>query len=86
MALVHLLAATGDEVGTLVVVGHEPVLSGAAAALAGPGSDPGALAAARLGLGTAQVAVLTLHDGWRGLAAGSCRLLAVGPRLSPGGR
>ncbi len=76
-ALVHLVAGLPEEVTSLLVVGHEPVLSGAAAALAGQGSDPAAVAGARAGLPTGAAAVLELDGPWDTLAAGSARLVAL---------
>ena len=74
--LVHLLAATADPVRSLVVVGHEPVVSATAVALAGPGSDGAALAAVRAGARTGSATVLELPGGWGSLTAGSCALVA----------
>jgi phosphohistidine phosphatase len=74
LALVEVLAALPEQVGTVLVVGHEPVLSGAALALAGPTSDGAALARVRAGLGTGSVAVLQQHGAWSELQADSCVL------------
>jgi phosphohistidine phosphatase len=75
-ALVHRLAAAGDDVRSLVVVGHEPVVSAAAAALAGEGSDGPALARVRAGAATGSASVLELAGAWGDLALGRCRLVA----------
>ncbi len=76
-ALVHLLAATPDRVRTLVVVGHEPVVSATALALAGEGSEEAALARVRVGAGTGSATVLAVDGGWAGLELGACRLLST---------
>lgn len=75
-ALVHRLAAAGDDVAALVVVGHEPVVGATAAALAGEGSDGAALARVRAGAATGSASVLELDGAWGDLALGRCRLVA----------
>jgi phosphohistidine phosphatase len=77
--LVHLLAGTPDPVRSLLVVGHEPVVSATAVALAGPGSDGAVLASVRAGARTAQAVVLVLDGAWADLAHGSCRLVRLSP-------
>lgn len=78
-SVVNLLAETSDDVRTLLVVGHEPVMSATAGALAGPGSDGALLAAVRAHLPTAGVAVLKLDGEWPELEAGVCRLVGLRP-------
>lgn len=77
--LVALVAGTPDAVRSLLVVGHEPVVSTAAAALAGQGSDGAALARVRAGVRPGQAVVLQLDGGWHDLAGGTCRLVALSP-------
>jgi len=74
--LVHLVAGTPDEVASLLLVGHEPVVSGAAGALAGGGSDGVLLARVRAGVSTGDAVVLELDGPWSGLQLGSARLVA----------
>ncbi|MGQ7296012.1 SixA phosphatase family protein [Quadrisphaera sp. KR29] len=74
-ALVHLVAATPEEVGVLLLVGHEPVLSGAASALAGEGSDGQLVAQVRAGVGTGSAVVLALDGPWADLRRGAARLV-----------
>ncbi|MBC3762150.1 SixA phosphatase family protein [Quadrisphaera oryzae] len=76
-ALVHLVAGTPEEVGVLVVVGHEPVISGAASALAGDGSAGRLAAQVLAGVSTGSAVVLQLDVPWRGLQQGAARLVAL---------
>lgn len=76
-ALVHLVAATPEEVGVLVLVGHEPVVSGAASALAGDGSDGWLVAHVRAGVSTGSAVVLEVDHEWADLQQGSARLVAL---------
>lgn len=76
-ALVHLVAATPEEVGVLVLVGHEPVVSGAASALAGDGSDGRLAAQVLAGVGTGSAVVLELDVPWADLQRGAARLVAL---------
>lgn len=75
-ALVHRVAAVGGDVASLVVVGHEPVVSAAAVALAGEGSDGAALSRVRSGAATGSASVLELDGAWADLALRRCRLVA----------
>ncbi|WNM23223.1 SixA phosphatase family protein [Demequina capsici] len=68
---------TVDVDGTVVVVGHEPTSSAAAAFLAGPGSDKTALQRVAHGLPTATAAVLEFDCEWAELGPRTARLLAV---------
>ncbi len=78
--LVDLLRGVDGRVATVLVVGHEPTMSAAAATLARPGSgSERALASARAGLPTAGFAVLDVAD-WATLEPASAVLLdAVRP-------
>ena len=62
---------------TLLVVGHEPVMSGVAAVLAGGGSDSGALARVRSGVPVGAYSVLDVASSWSELRAGSAALHQV---------
>jgi phosphohistidine phosphatase len=68
--LIAVVRAAPAHARTIVVVGHEPTMSSTAVALAGPGSDPRALAALREKYPTAGLAVLTLERDWAELAPG----------------
>ncbi|WNB86817.1 histidine phosphatase family protein [Cellulomonas sp. ATA003] len=72
-----LLREVDERVRTVLVVGHEPTMSAAAAALAGPSSDTAAVARVRAGVPTATYAVLELDGPWDGLAPGTLDLRAV---------
>ncbi|MBT0995289.1 histidine phosphatase family protein [Cellulomonas sp. DKR-3] len=76
-SLIALLATAPDEVGTLVVVGHEPTMSHAAATIAGPGSDEGAVARVQVGVPTASWSWLELDGPWAGVAPRTGRLLRL---------
>jgi phosphohistidine phosphatase len=65
---------TPSGVSALVVVGHEPAMSGVVAALAGPPSHPDLLAAARAGFPTSGIAVLGIIGDWAELACGTAVL------------
>lgn len=66
----------GDDPATLLVVGHEPVMSSLALALAVDGieSEVGAQVADRFP--TSSVAVLRIETSWAGLELGSAQLVA----------
>lgn len=74
LALVHEVP---DDVATLLVVGHEPVMSSLAAYLAGPESDRALLQSVQLGVGTATRCVLEVPGGWAALGRAGARLVAV---------
>ena len=73
LALVREVLA---DVRTLVVVGHEPVQSTVAQALAGPSSLPQALTALAAGFSTSAVAVLEVPGPWDALQPHDGRLTA----------
>lgn len=77
--LLGLLRGVDERVRTVLVVGHEPTVSAAAAALAGPGSDTAALMRVRTHLPTGAYAVLELEPAqhWDALAPGGARLRVV---------
>lgn len=62
--------ACPDAVRTVAVVGHEPTLSTTSLLLAGPGSDPTALAALSAKFPTGAIAVFRLTGTWAALQPG----------------
>lgn len=74
-SVLEVLRRVDDAVGTLLVVGHEPVVSSLALLLAGPGSSH--LHDVRAGVPTATRCVLTVPSGWAELAPRSAVLDAV---------
>lgn len=72
--VLNLVAELPEEVGTVLVVGHEPTTSAAVSALAGPGSDREALVRLRAKFPTAALAVLRLEGPWSSIEAGACAL------------
>lgn len=74
--VVELVRATDARVRTLLVVGHEPAMSGVAAVLAGSGSS-GHLAQVRTGLPTGAYAVLEVAGAWADLEPMGARLVDV---------
>ncbi len=72
--VVALLAATDDDVDTVVVVGHDPTMSEAADALAGDGDADARERLAEDGLKTAAVAVLSYDGSWDAIGPDTCRL------------
>ncbi|PFG33373.1 SixA phosphatase family protein [Sanguibacter antarcticus] len=76
--ILRLVHETDDEVRTLLVVGHEPVMSAVAARLAGPGSDSAGLAQVRVGVQTATYVVLESAAPWAGWSAAGAVLTHIG--------
>ncbi len=75
--VVDLLRGIDERVATVLVVGHEPTMSGTAATLArDDAATAGDLATVRTGLPTAGFAALEV-TAWPELAAGAARLLEV---------
>lgn len=74
--VVNLVRATDDRVRTLLVVGHEPVMSASAAFLAGSGGATD-LQQVRTGLATASYAVLDVATGWGAIERDGCVLRDV---------
>ncbi|HCX84465.1 MAG TPA: phosphohistidine phosphatase [Micrococcales bacterium] len=75
--VLSLLRGVDDAVGTVLVVGHEPVMSSTAALLASADSDEHLLDAVHRGVPTAARSVLELDAGWAALDRGTARLVAV---------
>jgi phosphohistidine phosphatase len=72
-----VIAEVSPAAGTVLVVGHEPVMSGVASVLAGPESDTAALARVRIGVPTGAFSVLQVTTSWSGLTRGSAVLTQV---------
>lgn len=62
---------------TVLVVGHEPVMSSVAYVLAGPGSDPKAVSRVGSGVPTGAYSVLRTSSPWHRLERGSAALTQV---------
>lgn len=73
--LLALFAETSDEVGTLLVVGHNPGMHAAADALAGS-AEGDTLARMTRGFPTAAYAVVTFSGSWKSVEHGVGRLTA----------
>jgi len=67
-----------NEPQTVLLVGHEPVMSSLAAHLAGPGSVTAALDHVRMGLPTAGFAILESETPWAQWGAQNARLVSAG--------
>lgn len=76
LEVVDLVTATDARVRTLLVVGHEPAMSGVAAHLAGSGSSSH-LSQVRTGLSTGSYAVLEVVGPWADLEPMGARLVDV---------
>ena len=78
-ALLDLVRETSPGVATLLVVGHEPTMSGLTLLLAGDvatGSAPAAAERVRVKFPTAAIAVLPFTGGWPDLGPGGAELAA----------
>ncbi|MFV0253914.1 MAG: SixA phosphatase family protein [Beutenbergiaceae bacterium] len=71
------LAQVPPQITDVLVVGHEPTMSETGHYLAGPESDPAALAVVRTGLPTAALCLLDTESGWDHLVRGGATLLGV---------
>jgi phosphohistidine phosphatase len=63
-----------EDVQTLLVIGHEPVMSGLALGLAGAGSDAGVVAEIESKYPTSALALLRVPTTWRALEPGGAEL------------
>ncbi len=63
-----------DDVGTLLVIGHEPVMSGLALGLADDSSDAGVLAEIESKYPTSALAMLRVPTTWQALELGGAQL------------
>jgi phosphohistidine phosphatase len=68
--VVELVRALPDDVTGVVVVGHEPTMSGTVLLLAGDDSDPDALLRVKQKFPTSAVAVVGIAGSWADLAPG----------------
>ncbi len=84
--VVETVRANAEEASVVLVVGHEPTMSEATLALAGPGSEPEAVKQVRAGFSTGGIAVLAVEREWAELAPGDGRLEQfLVPRLGESG-
>ena len=74
--VLELLHAVGEQVATVLVVGHAPGLPSLATALAGPGSDQQALDQMYAKFPTSAMAVLTFSGPWSALHGKGAELVA----------
>lgn len=74
--VVNLVRDTDDRMRTLVVVGHEPVMSASASFLAGSGASTD-IQQVRTGLSTGSFAELEVVAGWAAVERDACVLRAV---------
>jgi len=72
--LVDVVRMVPPGVGTVLVIGHEPTMSGTASRLAGPESDAGSLARLKTKYPTSAIAVLRLAGPWSELGLGNAVL------------
>ncbi|GEA90207.1 SixA phosphatase family protein [Cellulomonas cellasea] len=75
--LLELVRSVDPEARTVLLVGHEPTVSQAAALLAGPGSDETAQLRVRTGVPTASYSVLETDVAWSALEPDGARLLRL---------
>ena len=75
-AVIEEINKVGDDVSTLLVVGHEPTTSHVALGLAGPGSDHGAAEQMSLKYPTSAIAVLQVPGPWAGLQINGAELVS----------
>ena len=73
--MIEEINAVGDEVQTLLVVGHEPTMSALALGLAADGSDTVAAEHISAKFPTSAIAVLAVSSGWKALELGSAALI-----------
>ncbi|HEX7806525.1 MAG TPA: histidine phosphatase family protein [Cellulomonas sp.] len=76
-AMLDLVRDVPSAVRTVLLVGHEPTVSEAAATLAGPGSDEPCLARVRVGMPTGSYSVLETDISWAQLEPDGARLLRL---------
>ncbi|WP_258726854.1 SixA phosphatase family protein [Cellulomonas sp. NS3] len=75
--LLELVRSVDPDARTVLLVGHEPTVSQAAALLAGPGSDETAQVRVRTGVPTASYSVLETDVAWSALEPDGARLLRL---------
>ncbi|CQD13081.1 phosphoglycerate mutase family protein [Mycobacterium europaeum] len=74
--MIEEINAVGDDVKTLLAVGHEPTMSGLALGLAGTGTDAAAAERISAKFPTSAIAVLTVPFTWKDLELGRAALIA----------
>jgi phosphohistidine phosphatase len=74
-AVIAEINAVGDDVASLLVVGHEPTLSDLALRLAGPDSDRDAAGRVAAKFPTSAIAVLRVAGSWAGVEPGGATLV-----------
>lgn len=77
--VLEVLAEYGGDASTVIVVGHEPVMSSVAALLASDDSEDDLVDRVRHGVATATRSVLTFGGQWSSLGRGGALLAAVEP-------
>lgn len=78
MDILDLVRARKDKHKVIMVIGHEPTISGLARGLAGAESDPGSLAQTRIGLPTGALCVLSGElSSWADLSEGAMTLHTI---------
>lgn len=75
--LLDLVRQVPAETTSVLVIGHEPVISHVASILAGPRSQPAATAQVRAGMSTAMAAFLRTESPWSELARGQATLTGL---------
>lgn len=73
--VLNFIRGTGENVETLLVIGHEPTMSGLASALAGPDTDEGPRDETLAKYPTSAVAVLRIELPWDQLEPGRATLV-----------
>jgi len=76
-ALLDLVRTVPSDIRTILVVGHEPTVSEAAATLAGPDSDEPCLARVRIGMPTGSYSILETDVDWSQLEPDGARLVRL---------
>ena len=75
-ALLAVVKETSDEVGSLLLVGHNPGMPALADALAGESDDDLLARMIQSGFPTSAIAVLTFTGSWQAIEPGSARMVA----------
>jgi phosphohistidine phosphatase len=73
--MIEEINAVGDDVQTLLVVGHQPTMSALTLGLAGNGTDAAAAERISAKFPTSAIAVLAVPSGWRSLELGRAALI-----------
>lgn len=73
--VIATINTVADDVGTLLVIGHEPAMSSVALGLAGPGTDAAAAQRISEKYPTSGIAVLQVGGSWADVQLGSAALV-----------